>query len=648
MRVTQKQWIRFRIYLVAGFLLLGLAAVSVRVVQLQILEGRKLADTARRGYISAVSLPPKRGGIFDRQGNALAVSVEVGSVYAHPALIRDRVKTARLLADTLEEPRRTILGHLKKRTSFVWIKRGIPTAMAEAVRDLGLEGVGVTSESRRFYPGREIAGHLLGFVGTDNQGLEGLEKRYDHLLSGPGIRLVRMRDALGRPFSVSRPVAQDRSRHGLVLTIDKHIQYRAQEALEKAVTRAKARGGHVLVVDPRSGEILAMAVVPSFNPNAFRRYRPDQWRNRIITDTFEPGSTMKAFLLAASLQQGVITPLTVFDCEEGAFRVGKHIINDTHEYGILNAADVVIHSSNIGAVKMGQRLGYERYRDYLLRFGFGRKTGIGLLGERSGFIRPAGEARAIDQATVFFGQGLTVTSLQLVMAMAAIANGGRLMRPYVVQAVVDESGRKTRRGSPHVVRQVISEKHAATVTHILEGVTGPGGTAPRAAIKGFQVAGKTGTAQKVDPKTKLYSRRKFIAAFVGFVPAARPRLVILALIDEPQGAFYGGQVAAPVFREVAEWALHYLRVAPDIPLAEKMMAEDGPPARPAGPSRRLSSGDMVPDFTGLGMRQVLRSGQDLGLEVVLQGTGFAVRQDPRAGTSLQNAGRLKVWFHPPG
>ncbi len=674
MKVRDKKWIRFRIYAVAAFFLLGFGTILARAYQLQVLESDRLKGIARDGYIGKTRLPPKRGTIYDREGHELALSVEVKSIYAHPNRIGEKSSAARDLSRILKESREKILDTLSSGRSFCWVKRRISPGIAKEVMALNLEGIGVITETRRYYPGREIACHLIGFAGADNQGLEGLEKRYDEHLQGPQHSLIHMRDALGRPFAIRRPVPSGHGMRDLILTIDKDIQYKAQQALRAAVRNTKAKGGQCLVVDPMTGEILAMATVPEFNPNIFSQYKPEQWRNRTITDCFEPGSTIKAFLLAASLQESVVTPETKFDCEEGEFGIGANVIHDTHEYDVLSVSDIVVRSSNIGAIKIGQRLGYERFTQYLKRFGFGSKTGIDLLGEREGFVRPAEEAKPIDQATIFFGQGMTTTSLQLAMAMAAIANGGKLMRPYVVKSIVDRSKGKVQETKPRVVRNVISYKTAKEVAGILEGVAGQEGTAPKAAIRGFRVAGKTGTSQKVDPRTKRYSRKKYVAAFVGFVPLERPRLVILAVVDEPRGVAYGGIVAAPVFREVGRWALNHLRVNPSKglssvahalpPVSEKdgaLLAQKGAIAgneAQMDPDRIAASRAVdrlaqelrqrsLPDFSGLGMREVLKRGRALGLEVLLEGTGLAVKQQPTAGTPLQGVSAVRVSFRPP-
>lgn len=677
MRFTEKKWIRFRIYVVATVFALGLSVILARGYQLQVRERDKLTRIARKGYSGTVKLPPMRGTIYDRKGNELAVSVEVASVYAHPQRVEDKARAAEKLARVLSLSNAEVRGELEKKTSFVWLRRKVPPETAERVRKLGLKGVGTTAESKRFYPGKEIAGHLIGFSGTDNQGLEGLEKAYDRYLKGPEYVLIQMRDALRRPFFVSRPTPRDedgevRFMHDLVLTIDKHIQYKAQQALQEAVEGAKAKSGQCVVVDPQSGEILAMAVVPSFNPNSFGKYSPEAWRNRVVTDCYEPGSTMKAFLISAALEKTVVSPQTRFHCENGQFQVANHVIHDTHEYAELTAEEIVVLSSNIGAVKIGWKLGYRTFTDYLRGFGFGKKTGVDLIGERAGFIRPADEARAIDRANVFFGQGLTVTSIQLAMAMAAVANGGRLMRPHVVKEIREVNGRVVRRTRPQVVRRVLSPETARKVKNILSGVVSDRGTAPRAAIAGYQAAGKTGTAQKVDPKTKRYSRSKYVALFVGFVPVDDPRLVCLVLVNEPKGSSYGGVVAAPAFQEIGRWALNHLRVTPRLKLAS---VSEGPGPREevtfeflkdgagavteeerAGMSAHLAGGEdaapapperKLPDFRGKSMREVLRKGTDLGVRVVLEGSGLAVEQEPEAGVGLSRVSAVRVRFAPP-
>ncbi|RLB42516.1 MAG: penicillin-binding protein [Deltaproteobacteria bacterium] len=659
MKIKEKKWIRFRIILVASVFVCGFGAIVARAYQFQVIKRDRLQAMAQSGYTGVVKLPPDRGTIYDRSGHELAVSTNVSSVYAHPRHIKDKRKTSRILARVLGLSKNKIYRKLCSRRSFVWVKRKVDPAKAAEIRKLKLTGVGIEKEKGRYYPGKELAAQLLGFVGIDNNGLEGLEAKYDDILTGPGYELIQMKDALGRPFFIRRECSESRSAHNLVLTIDKDIQYRAERALLAAVKKTRAKGGQCVVLDPATGEILAMAVVPRFNPNIFFRYPRWYWRNKAVTDCFEPGSTIKSFLLAAALEDGVLYPNSRLYCEMGKYKVADRVIHDTHKYGTLTVADIVVLSSNIGAIKIGQQLGYERFYHYLRRFGFGSRTEVDLLGERNGFVRPPGEARPVDQANAYFGQGLSVTALQLATAMACIANKGILMKPFVLKEITDSHGRVLRLFKPRTVRKVISPETAEKVTAILEGVVTDHGTGPRAAIAGYRVAGKTGTAQKVDEKTGRYSRTKYVASFVGFVPAENPRLVIATVIDEPKGIVYGGVVAAPVFSEVGRWALNHLKINPSTRLAEKRQVSPEPAGSEAcnpktvrhtsGIGRRdtVSGSGCLPDFAGMGIREVLCEAVRLGIKVRLEGTGFAYRQTPSPGVPIKKIKYVKIIFRPP-
>ncbi len=684
MKVNEKKWIRFRIHIVAVFFLFALSTVLSRAVQLQVIEKDRLQKMARDGYRKIVPLPPKRGSILDREGHELAVSLEVGSVYAEPRRIEDKAGTARKLAPHLNMPAGKILKLLKKDKSFVYIKRKIPSDKIEDISQLRLQGIGSIKETKRFFPGKEIASQLLGIVGDENQGLEGLEKRYDDLLRGEAQVLVQMKDAVGRPFYISKPAEEKRDTHNLILTIDKDIQYKAEQALEKAVIKAKAKSGQCLVMNPETGEILAMAtaqgynlatetIAPAFNPNIFRDYKPNAWRNRVIADCFEPGSTIKAFLLAAAIDAHVVTPNTKFNCENGEYRVANRVMHDTKKHGIMTAADIVRVSSNIGAIKIGDELGYENYYEYLSKFGFGQKTGVDLIGERDGLIKNPEGLGPVERANSYFGHGLTASSIQLASAMAAIANGGRLMKPYVVKAVTDESGKTIKEYQPQFIRRVLSPDTAKTVSRVLEDVATEKGTALEAAIDGYRVAGKTSTAQKVDPATGRYSEKAHVSMFVGFVPANRPRLVILAMIDEPRGIHYGGRVAAPVFKDVGQWALSNLRVQPQliiadnettmevkkspfekrrVTIAEVKKFKEGDLDEDAGDDEALDTGEnrdenRLPDFRGLTMREVLKNISVLGINITFEGSGRAYEQYPEPGVPIDKITSVKVSFRPP-
>lgn len=666
MRLVEKQGIRNRLKVVGGLFLMALLIIVLRAFHLQVLQNERLGSIAQSHYTGRIPLPPKRGTICDRRGKPLAMSIASNSVFVHPhqVPVDRRDLTADLLASYLGEARESILEKLQSSSAFVWIVRKVPTERSEPIRErvktLKLQGVGLIGETSRFYPAKELACHVLGFSGMDNNGLEGIEKQYDTVLRGPERSLDLMRDASGRPFWIEANEAADQGTHDLVLTIDAEIQYKAQQALQSAVQKTHAKAGQCLVVDPNTGEILALAVFPDFNPNTHGKYPPDVWRNRIVADTYEPGSALKPFLLAACLEEKSVTPLTSFNCENGQYTIGRSTIHDVHPHGVMSVADIIRVSSNIGAIKMGFKLGYPAFCRYLRAFGFGLPTGLDLRGERSGFIRSEKEARPIEQATLFFGQGLTGSTIQMSMAMAAIANGGRLMKPYIVKEIRDASGKTVKENSPQVVRTVISGETARMTAAILQGVVSMEGTAQRAALPGFFAAGKTGTSQKVDPETGTYSKKKYVGTFVGFVPAHRPRLVIQVVIDEPVGAIYGGVVAAPVFKEVGEWALNYLGVSPEIatrvavsPQTREKPLQVGEDRERSIPSEEVSrialdlKEWLVPDFKGLGVRDVFKKARDLGIAIRVEGTGLAVSQEPLAGSTLEGVKTIRVVFSPP-
>ena len=650
--------------------LLVLGVLFLRAYQLQILEGKELSSMAKEDYTGRFTLTAQRGTIFDRNGRELALSIDVASIYCYPKRVKDPSKTATLIANALHIKKEGVLKKLQSPRSFVWIKRKVTPEEIIRVRGLNLTGIGFTKEGRRYYPSMETGAHVIGFASQDNKGLEGIELKYNAYLEGQEIRLNRIHDALGRPLVFDGPWMEKQGPFDLVLTLDKEISYKALKALKKAVKGSGAGSGVCIVIRPQTGEILAMEVVPDFNPNVFWRFRPYEWRNRAVTDCFEPGSTLKAFLLAAALEEGVVTPKTVLNSEKGYYSVGNSIIHDRRPFGMLKVSEIIKFSSNIGAIKIGQRLGAERFHHYLKRFGFGERTGIDFPGERKGNLKSIKDKSLIAQNTRYFGQGISVSPLQLTMAFGAIANGGHLMRPYLVKSIVDQSGKIIREFYPVVRRDVISSTTAKKVRGILEGVVRKGGTATKAAIDGYHVAGKTGTAQKVDPIKKTYSDKRFVAFFCGFVPSESPAIVILVALDEPKRTPYGGIVAAPVFSEVGGWTLTHLNVIPSFPSAPALAALQARPlagqseaararalqadqqdlSHPGDEEIVVHSPDLpgsIPDLKGLGVRDVLRKARRLGLEVLVKGSGLAVEQSPTPGTPLKKQRTIKVLFRPP-
>ena len=542
--------------------LVGFAILLFRFFDLQVLQAETMMQKARRQHEKTITLDSNRGAIFDRQGKPLALNLDVPSVYATPSSLDNPTRVARQLAQVLGVPREPLEKRLRTERDFVWIQRKIDDSQVERLNDLALPGVGVMVEARRFYPKGTLLAHVLGFAGIDSQGLEGLENGYDEHLRGQVRRVVLQRDALGRVIiPESQRKSQPLSGHAISLTIDEVIQYIAEQALEQTVRNTKARGGAVLVMAPKTGQMLAWALRPTFDPNHIHQASPERWRNRGVTDPYEPGSTLKVVLAAAALELNRVTPDTLLYAGDGEIPISGTVIHDHEKVGWVTFREAIQRSSNVAFVKMSWDLGREQVYQFLRTFGFGEKTGIDLPGESIGILRRPDQWSQRTLPSLAIGQEIAVTPLQLLTAVSAVANEGWLMRPFLVREISDHQGRSVWEHVPHIRRRPISAETAKTVTDLLVNVVDRG-TGKRAAIPGYRVAGKTGTAQKVDPATGTYSSTKFVGSFVGFVPAEDPQLAILVMIDEPQGPAWGGVVAAPVFRKVAEQALRYLSVAP--------------------------------------------------------------------------------------
>lgn len=546
------------------FLLLAssLALITAKLYFLQIKQQRGLAERAKRQYQRVLPLTGERGTIYDRNGKELAVSVEVASVFAQPSQIERPGEVAAKLAAILNLPVHEISKKLSSDRSFVWIQRKIEPAQAQAITALGPPpGIYLLPEAKRYYPKQELAAHLLGFVGLDEKGLEGLEFQYDDYLGGGSREEIGYQDALGRVVYKAEEVIPALPSYDLELTIDEVIQYTVEKELQAAIRRARAVAGSVIVIDPQTGEVLALANLPTFNPNYFNRYSSSARRNRATDDTYEPGSTFKVIMAAAALEERLVRPQDLFFGENGAIQVAGLTIHDYYKFGWLTFQQVLEQSSNVGAIKVGLLLGKRRYYNYIRDFGFGSRTGIDLPGEAAGKVRLPREWSAISLGSISIGQEVAVTPIQLLAAVSAVANGGFLVKPYLVRAIKGPDGKVLKEFSPMILRRVISDETSQILTAILEGAV-KNGTGKHAGLEGYRVAGKTGTSQKLDRATGHYSRQKVVASFVGYVPVEDPRLAILVLIDEPQIFFWGGSIAAPVFREVAQEALKYLKVPP--------------------------------------------------------------------------------------
>ena len=560
MKTDESKMLRFRIRILGSIMYALFFLMVGKAVYYQVFLSDWLADKAMSQYEKVDVIAGKRGNIYDASNRKMAVSIDVVSVGIHPKKIKDVRATVKALTEIFRIDRKELINNLYSTKPFVWIKRQITPKESKMLADVNLPGVVLKPEFTRFYPNKFLGAQVLGFCGLDGKGIEGVEYFYNAELQGTEDRVKVLKDALGRRFESEKTKDSDSDGKNLVLTIDGAIQYITEKALEDAVVGFSAKSGMAIVMNPRTGGILALAHYPSYNPNSFREYSKSELRNRALTDPFEPGSTMKIFSVAAAIESGICKPTTVFNCENGAFHVGTNVVHDTHSYGMLTVQEIIKYSSNIGAIKVGQAVGAEILYKNLRKFGFGEKTGIDCAGETAGALSPYTKWRKIDAGTIAFGQGVSVSAIQLISATCAIANGGILMKPHLVQAVTDADGHVIKKIEPAPVRRSISTETARTVRQMMKEVITTGGTGVNAALEGYTVCGKTGTAQKIE--NGAYARGKYVSSFIGFVPADYPEAVILVVVDEPQKRYYGGTVAAPAFKKIALETLGYLNISP--------------------------------------------------------------------------------------
>lgn len=551
-----------RIFLLSVIFIIIFLILIYRLYNIQIAGSSVLNELARKEHIASYILDGKRGIIFDRNLKKLAVNIESKSLFAMPYKIDDPDQLARLLSTKLGLAHQDIAEKLRKERYFVWITRQLSEEQYEEIRKLQIDGLDFVTENKRYYPRESLAANLLGFVGIDNQGLEGLELYFDNELKGqPGL-IVMERDATGEkiPLSIER---KQPSRDGLsiVLTIDEVVQYITEEALNKAFEQYHPASAVAIVVNPKTGEILSMAVRPSFNINDFQNSTEADRRNRAITDSYEPGSTFKIFTIATALEHGYANLNDRFNCK-GWINYRGTVIRDIDPHGLQDLTDIVKNSCNVGVIEVGTRIDENIFADSISKFGFGEKTRITLPGESPGLFRPVNQWSKISIASLSIGQEISVTPLQLVMATAAVANNGILMEPLLVNKILDEEYKVIRQYQPQEVRQAISPHTAKIMSSILQEVVDKG-TGSRAKLEAYTAAGKTGTSQKFDFSLGRYSNEKFTSWFAGFAPVNDAEIAILVMLDEPKGSYYGGTVAAPVFQEIASQVLPYLSIPPE-------------------------------------------------------------------------------------
>ncbi len=631
-----------RLYAVAMLGTVWALAIVAQLFHLQILRHPLLLKEARHQSDRTITVKARRGTIVDRNERPFAISVDAPSIYADPSAMSDPRETARAVGRALgysQAEQQELLGLLRQDRSFVWVKRQVDPTVARAVRELRLEGVGFEMESRRYYPKRSLLAPVLGYVGLDNQGMAGLEYMFDEDLKGRAARVSVRLDARRRPLGeVEKPPTEGRK---VTLTIDERIQHVTETALEEAVRNTGSVSGVAVVMDPRTGEVLAMSSVPSFNPNRFSNFPERDRMNRAVADAYEPGSIFKIVTAAAALQQGVVSPLELIDCGNGFIEIAGVRINDHHVFTSLTFRDVIAKSSDIGVVRVAQRLGAEKFYGAMKSFGFGERTGIGLPGETAGLLRSTKSWSALSLPSMSFGQEVGVTAIQMASAAAVIANGGYWMKPYVVKRIEEPGGGVVREFGPVAQRKVIEPETADRVMQLLREVV-ISGTGKHARVEGFEVAGKTGTAQKIDTAGR-YSMIDHIASFVGFVPASRPALVILVSLDTPKGAHNeGGDVAAPLFSRIAREAVRLLAIPPDDPTRNIRLVAYSPEniaSTTFAAARAVEAKDdnprLMPDLQGLSLREAALVAARRGLAVEIHGSGAVASQSPLPGTPLE-------------
>jgi cell division protein FtsI/penicillin-binding protein 2 len=582
---------RFRLYALSGLLCLWLLAICLRLVYLQIFcygdfERRALHQQQRSFDLSA-----KRGVIYDRAGRELAMSIQVDSAFVVPSEAPDLANTVSLIARITQDDPRVVLADCSAHKTFCWVARKADAEVIERIRALNLQGVHFQKEPKRFYPKRELAAQVLGYVGTDDQGLSGLERQFNQQLRGKPGKLMISVDARKHWFaSVEKEPEPGNS---VVLTIDQNIQYIAERELERAMEETHAIAGTVIVENPRTGEILALTNRPTFNPNNRKEIRPETLKNHAISDVYEPGSTFKVVTVSAGLEEKVTRPDEMFDCQMGSIVINGTRIHDSKPHGLLSVSDIIAESSDVGAIKVAMRLGNERFYKYIRAFGFGQPTGIELPGETRGLAKPVDRWSKISFASISMGQEVGVSAVQLTALISTIANDGVRIPPRIVAGTIQPQN------SPQTVAfqtvegtRVISPLTAAEMKQMLQGVV-LHGTGPKALLEGYTSAGKTGTAQKFDPTIGKYSHTKYYASFAGFAPINDPQIAVVVVLDSAVGLHQGGQVSAPVFHRVAQQVLEYLHVPHDVQL---------PPSRQVLLARRdvpdASLEESSPDYLG--------------------------------------------------
>jgi cell division protein FtsI (penicillin-binding protein 3) len=675
-----------RTLFVAAFVVFWMLGIGARLVYLQVSKHENLVERAQKQQQEAVETTPQRGPMLDRQGRELARSIDTLSVFIAPEEFHRKTQaqtvgevecTSNLLASALGLEQKTLFSRIiearKSGRRFIWAARRVTPEQARRVEAMQLTGVHTRKEPKRFYPNGPLAASVLGFVGLDNNGLAGIEQVYNDRITGEPGKVFIERDSRGRAYeSTEIPGLPGQT---IILTLDQTIQYQAEAALTTAIAASNAKSGSAIVLDPRTGEILALANAPTFDPNNVGAASPATRANWALQHIYEPGSTFKVVAFSAAIEKGLAKPSDRIDCQMGSITVAKRVVRDPTPFGTLSLTEALAKSSNVAAIKLGIRLGDQTMHDYITRFGFGSRTGVELPGETAGIVHPLKRWLPSSIGSVAIGQEVGVTPLQMAAAFGALANDGVRVAPHLIREIRNSAGTSIYRPNPEQ-RRVVSKETATALRGMLEDVT-LNGTAKKAQLDGYTAAGKTGTAQKIDPRTRRYSATKHVASFVGFAPVSNPAVVIIVVIDEPSGAYHGGDVAAPVFRQIAEHVLPELGVMPDTDfkspneliarsaespeqIAKLRNEETRQKQFRASTLPRVAPGDnkggevvyavatskaiLMPDLRGRSVRDVARACAQLGMQVEAHGEGRVVRQVPRPGAELKPGQTIYVNF----
>ncbi len=648
---------RFKFF---GIFLLGaLVVLAGRLAWIQLFEGNIWADRAREQLQESRSLQTPRGAIYDRGGRELAISHMAKSLYANPREVTDPDGLAKKLASLLNSPESMLRERLKMKGAFIWLKRTLEPAeynqVVEFIKREKIKGLDFLEESRRVYPNDQLAAHILGFVGTDDKGLTGLEMAMDKTIRGQIHKQILDTDSKGTPifksiFAFTKP----KSGYSIYLTIDSAIQFAVEQALEKALVRTRAQAATMIVMNPKTGEILAMANRPAFNPNSFFRYKEQEWRNRAISGIYEPGSTFKSIVAAAGFQEKVVNPAEILN-DTGAIDVGGRVIKnwDGGSYGKMPFADFVKYSINTGFAEVAQRMGGARMLKYAEAFGFGKTTGIELPGEEEGILLTLKAMQPSDVATMGIGQAIAVTPLQLLTAVSALANEGKLLKPHIIKEIRDGDGLLISYSAPQTVRQAVSPEVANQLVGLMEKVLTEGG-GKRAKIEGYRFAGKTGTAERLRDNGAGYDPGRYIASFVGFGPLEDIQLAGLVVIDSPKGLYYGGEIAAPVFADAMTQVVRILGLRPSQEISafqppKPVAVKPGPVKEAAAvqlPSPKVMPPGKIaaPDVRGKTIREAAAMLQRAGLSLIPEGSGVAVKQSVPPNSPVSRGTEITVYF----